>query len=382
MNYCTRIVSDLASIGHARWNALVVGSAADSPFLRYEFMHALHTTGCASPRSGWEPQYLTLWHGDELAGAVPLYRKHHSYGEYVFDWAWASAYQQHGIEYYPKWLAAVPFTPVPGTRLIARGLPTRAALARALVTQATASGLSSLHVLFAPPEEISELEQIGLLSRRAVQFHWFNRDYFSFDDYLASLAQPKRKKIRAERRQVTAAGITFNRKVGSEISESDWQLFVRCYASTYAAHYSTPYLNRRFFLQIAQSMPQALLMVIASRDGQPIAAALALFDSERLYGRYWGSTEYVPCLHFEASYYQMIEFAIERRLKVFEGGAQGEHKLARGFEPVTTHSSHWLAHPAFADAVERYLQRETGGIEAYVDELQERSALRRAAATE
>ncbi|MBA2412494.1 MAG: N-acetyltransferase [Burkholderiaceae bacterium] len=382
VNYCTRIVSDLASIGQARWNALVVGSAADSPFLRYEFLHALHTTGCASPRSGWEPQYLTLWHDDELAGAVPLYRKHHSYGEYVFDWAWASAYQQHGIEYYPKWLAAVPFTPVPGTRLIARDLPTRAALARALVTQATASGLSSLHVLFAPPEEISELEQTGLLSRRAVQFHWFNRDYSSFDDYLASLAQPKRKKIRAERRQVTAAGITFKRKVGSEISDSDWQLFVRCYASTYAAHYSTPYLNRRFFLQIAQTMPQALLMVIASRDGRQIAAALALFDRERLYGRYWGSTEYVPCLHFEASYYQMIEFAIERRLKVFEGGAQGEHKLARGFEPVTTHSSHWLAHPAFADAVERYLQRETGGIEAYVDELQERSALRRAAATE
>ena len=175
---------------------------------------------------------------------------------------------------------------------------------------------------------------------------------------------------------MSAEGVVFERKVGRDISEADWDLFMRCYATTYAAHYSTPYLNRRFFLQIAKSMPDNLLMVTALRDRRPIAAALALFDDERLYGRYWGAIEFVACLHFETSYYQMIEFAIERRLKVFEGGAQGEHKLARGFEPVTTYSSHWLAHPAFADAVERYLQRETGGIEAYVDELNERSALR------
>ena len=215
-----------------------------------------------------------------------------------------------------------------------------------------------------------------MLTRRAVQFHWFNPGYSSFDDYLAALAQPKRKKIRAEKRKVAAEEITFERKVGHDIGEADWDLFMRCYATTYAAHYSTPYLNRRFFLQIAKSMPDNLLMVTALRDHRPIAAALALFDHERLYGRYWGAIEYVPCLHFETSYYQMIEFAIERKLQVFEGGAQGEHKLARGFEPVTTYSSHWLAHPAFADAVERYLQRESGGIEAYVDELNERSALR------
>ena len=175
---------------------------------------------------------------------------------------------------------------------------------------------------------------------------------------------------------MAAEEISFERKVGGDIGEADWDLFMRCYATTYAAHYSTPYLNRRFFLQIAKSMPDNLLMVIARRDRLPIAAALALFDDERLYGRYWGAIEFVPCLHFETSYYQMIEFAIERKLKVFEGGAQGEHKLARGFEPVTTYSSHWLAHEAFADAVERYLQRESGGIEAYVDELNERSALR------
>jgi hypothetical protein len=327
-------------------------------------------------------QYLTLWRGDELAGAVPLYRKHHSYGEYVFDWAWASAYQQHGIEYYPKWLAAVPFTPVPGARLIARDSHQRTLLARALVSQARESNMSSLHVLFAPPDEIEHLADAGMLTRRAVQFHWFNRDYSSFDDYLASLAQPKRKKIRAEKRKVSTEVVVLERKVGRDISDADWDLFMRCYATTYAAHYSTPYLNRRFFLQIARSMPETLLMVVARRDGRPIAAALALFDHERLYGRYWGAIEFVPCLHFETSYYQMIEFAIERKLKVFEGGAQGEHKLARGFEPVTTYSSHWLAHPAFADAVERYLQRESGGIEAYVDELNERSALRASSSVE
>jgi predicted N-acyltransferase len=375
-DYRMRVIDDLVTIGEAPWNALVAASGGGNPFMRYEFLHALHTTGCAAPRAGWEMQYLTLWHGEDLACAVPLYRKHHSYGEYVFDWAWASAYQQHGIDYYPKWLAAVPFTPVPGTRLIARDSHQRTLLTRALVSLARDSGLSSLHVLFAPPDEIEHLAGAGMLTRRAVQFHWFNRDYSLFDDYLASLAQPKRKKIRAEKRKVSTEGVVLERKVGRDINEADWDLFMRCYATTYAAHYSTPYLNRRFFLQLAQSMPETLLMVIARRDRRPIAAALALFNHERLYGRYWGAVEFVPCLHFETSYYQMIEFAIERKLKVFEGGAQGEHKLARGFEPVTTYSSHWLAHPAFADAVERYLQRETGGIEAYVDELNERSALR------
>jgi len=381
-DYCTRVVDDLAAIGEAKWNALVAASGSGNPFVRYEFLHALHSSGCAAARSGWEMQYLTLWHGDQLAGAVPLYRKHHSYGEYVFDWAWASAYQQHGIHYYPKWLAAIPFTPVPGTRLIVRDSHQQTLLAHALVSQARESGMSSLHVLFAPPGEIEHLADAGMLTRRAVQFHWFNRDYSSFDDYLVSLAQPKRKKIRAEKRKVSNEGVVLARKVGRDISDADWDLFMRCYATTYAAHYSTPYLNRRFFLQIARSMPETLLMVVARRDGRPIATALALFDHERLYGRYWGAIEFVPCLHFETSYYQMIEFAIERKLKVFEGGAQGEHKLARGFEPVTTYSSHWLAHPAFADAVERYLQRETGGIEAYVDELNERSALRASSSVE
>jgi len=380
-NYCTRIVSDLTAIGSARWNALLKHGAAN-PFVRHEFLHALQASGCASERTGWEPHHLTLWSGTELKAAAPLYRKHHSYGEYVFDWAWADAHQRHGVDYYPKWLVAIPFTPVPGPRLLAVDAAARAALAAALQRHAEASGLSSIHTLFLPEADAGQLDALGQMTRRSVQFHWFNRGYAAFDDYLAALTQPKRKKVRAERRKVADAGVTFVRKVGADIGEADWAFFARCYAHTYDAHHSTPYLTRAFFLALAQAMPEALLLVVAQRDGRPIASALALFDAERLYGRYWGALETVPCLHFETSYYQMIEFAIERGLAVFEGGAQGEHKLARGFEPVTTFSSHWLSHPAFNEAVQRYLEREHGGIEAYVDELNERSALRRDALRE
>jgi predicted N-acyltransferase len=308
---------------------------------------------------------------------VPLYRKHHSYGEYVFDWAWAEAHQRHGIAYYPKWLVAVPFTPVPGPRLLAVDEAARAQAADALLATAQASGLDSLHVLFATESEAALLAARGALTRHAVQFHWFNAGYGTFDDYLAGLAQPKRKKVRAERRKVADAGVTLRRRVGREITEADWALFARCYRTTYASHHSTPYLNDRFFRLLAAALPEHLLLVTASRAGRDVAAALALFDGTRVYGRYWGALEAVPCLHFEASYYQLIEFAIERGLAVIEGGAQGEHKHARGFVPVRTVSSHWLRHPAFADAVQRYLERETGGVEAYIDDLNDRSALRR-----
>ena len=379
-NYCTRIVSDLAEIGAGRWNALLAHEPAN-PFVRYEFLQALQASGCASERTGWEPHHLTLWSGAELKAAAPLYRKHHSYGEYVFDWAWADAHQRHGIDYYPKWLVAIPFTPVPGPRLLAVDAAARDALAAALQRHAEASGLSSLHVLFLPEADAARLAALGQMTRRSVQFHWFNRGYAAFDDYLAALTQPKRKKVRAERRKVADAGVTFVRKVGTRHRRGRLGVL----RALLRAHVRRASLDavpdaRASSSQLAQSMPETLLLVVAQRDGRPIASALALFDAERLYGRYWGAVESVPCLHFETSYYQMIEFAIERRLAVFEGGAQGEHKLARGFEPVTTFSSHWLAHPAFNDAVQRYLEREHGGIEAYVDELNERSALRRDAA--
>ena len=374
-DYCTRIVDDLGAVDAAAWDALVSSSPQPTPFISHAFLHALHDTGCASADTGWEPHYLTVWRGDRLCAGVPLYRKHHSYGEYVFDWAWADAYARHGLDYYPKWLVAVPFTPVPGTRLLALDRAARQLAARALIELTDESALTSLHVLFATEDEADELQALGAMTRQAVQFHWFNRDYADFDAYLAQLAQPKRKKIRAERRKVADAGVTVRRVTGSEITERDWALFHRCYRSTYAAHHSTPYLNLRFFERIARTMADQILIIVATRNGRDIAAALAIFDDERVYGRYWGALASVTCLHFEVSYYQLIEFAIERGLKVIEGGAQGEHKHARGFEPVRTWSSHRLRHPLFADAVERYLAREAGGIDAYIDELNERTAL-------
>jgi hypothetical protein len=381
-DYCTRIFTDPAQIRVEQWNSLLnpiqPAQRAGALFLRHEYLCALHESRCATRETGWEPHYLTLWdRSDRLAAATPLYRKHHSYGEYVFDWSWAEAHERHGIAYYPKWLVAVPFTPVPGPRLLAIDEAANRHLAAELLRLARQSTLSSLHVLFASPEDAARLAQIGLRTRRAVQFHWINRGYSNFDDYLSALTQPKRKKVRAERRRVSAAGISFVRKTGEQISADDWRFFARCYANTYAAHHSTAYLNPQFFRRLATSMREHLLLVLAMRDGVRVAASFALFDDERLYGRYWGTTQDIDCLHFETSYYQMIEFAIERGLRVFEGGAQGEHKHARGFEPVTTSSSHWLAHPAFDAAVGHALVREGGGIEAYVDELEERSALKR-----
>src|SRR5262249_28565352 len=302
----------------------------------------------------------------------------HSYGEYVFDWSWAEAYQRAGLEYYPKWLSAVPFTPVSGRRLLARDAAARSALVEALLGLARASRLSSLHVLLAPRDDVALLESHGMLARRTVQFHWRNVGYTTFDDFLAALTQPKRKKIRAERRKVDEADVQVHRRVGREITEADWAFFHRCYRTTYAAHYSTPYLNFQFFLRLAEQMPETLMLVLARRGRRSIGAALGVYDSTqataRLYGRYWGAVEHVPCLHFECCYYQMIEFAIEQKLAVFEGGAQGPHKMARGLDPVTTWSAHWLALPQMHAAVARFLVRESQGVEHAIEELEEHRA--------
>jgi predicted N-acyltransferase len=380
--YRTQIVADLAAIGRARWDALLAADADASVFLRYDVLHALHETGCAAPRAGWAPQFLTLWRGEALAGAVPLYAKGHSYGEYVFDWAWAEAYERAGLAYYPKWLAAVPFTPVAGTRLIAVDDAARAALAEALVALVQASDLSSLHVLFAPRAQAELLRTRGLLLREGVQFHWRNAGYANFDAFLAQLAQPKRKKIRAERRKVAEAGVTLLRKVGAAITDADWQFFFRCYTHTYRTHWSTPYLNLAFFRRLGQTMREHLLLVLALRDAVPIAASLGVFDqaapTRRLYGRYWGALEDVSCLHFEACYYQMIDFAIEQRIDVFEGGAQGAHKLARGLDPVPTWSAHWIADAQMRAAIARFVDRERDSVEHTIDELNEHRAFRSA----
>jgi predicted N-acyltransferase len=378
VNYRTRIVSSLSEIGQPAWDELAQSQGDANPFLSFAFLHALHESGSASPKAGWQPQFLTIWHGERLDAALPLYVKSHSYGEYVFDWAWADAYQQHGLEYYPKLLSAIPFTPVSGNRLMARNAKARDALIDALCAAQTQSGVSSTHVLFPPEEEAQALQEAGFMLRTGVQFHWLNPGYRDFEHFLSTLEQKKRKNIRAERRKVREAGVSFRHIAGEQASEADWRFFKRCYDHTYQDHYSTPYLNLDFFLRIGATMPQNILLIVAEQDGKPIASSLLIHDGRVLYGRYWGALVHVPCLHFETSYYQPIEFCIAQGIQVFEGGAQGEHKMARGFLPQKTWSAHWLDHPAFADAIERFLQREKHGTDSYIDELNERNPFKAA----
>jgi len=373
MNYRTGIVSSLAEIGEPAWSELLAHQADANPFLSFAFLHALHESACVNADTGWQPQYLVLWHGAALAAAMPLYVKSHSYGEYVFDWAWADAYQRHGVEYYPKLLSAIPFTPVTGGRLLARDDAARSALLAFLQERQQACGLSSCHILFPPEAQALQLQQAGYMLRSNIQFHWINAGYRDFDAFLGTLESKKRKNIRAERRKVAEAGVTLRQVSGSGASLDDWHLFHRCYANTYAEHRSSPYLNLDFFLRISRTMPGNIRLVIAERGGVGIAAALLIHTENTLYGRYWGALEHVPCLHFETAYYQPLEFCIEQKIATFEGGAQGEHKMARGFLPQKTWSAHWLAHPAFFDAVKHFLQRENGGIENYIDELTERN---------
>lgn len=373
MNYRTHIASSLSEIGQAAWDALAAKQEKTNPFLSFAFLDALHESGSASADTGWQPQFLALYDGDELVAAMPLYVKMHSYGEYVFDWAWADAYHRNGVEYYPKLLSAIPFTPVTGPRLLARDDHARAALVEVLRATQAASEVSSTHILYPPEDQVQQLKDAGFMLRSGVQFHWLNAGYRDFDEFLATLEKKKRKNIRAERRKVAEAGVTLRRVRGADITEDDWFLFNRCYQRTYKAHHSTPYLNLDFFLRIGRTMPDNLMLVIAERGGGAIASSLVIHSADTLFGRYWGELEHVPCLHFEAAYYQPLEFCIEQKIAVFEGGAQGEHKMARGFLPTRTWSAHWLAHPAFSDAIERFLDREKGGIDDYIDELNDRN---------
>src|SRR5262245_2449595 len=355
------VVDSLAAVDRDEWNAL----AGEQPFVRHEFFSALLESGSAAAATGWRPQFLLLRRSGALAGAMPLFAKTHSYGEYVFDWAWADAHERHGVEYYPKLLCAVPFTPVRGNRILGEKEPLiRAALGMA-------RGYSSLHVLFA--NEASALEHHGMLLRRTVQFHWKNDGYADFEDFLSRLSHARRKNIRQERRRVREAGVSLRRLEGAAIERSHWEFFTRCYRRTYAEHRSSPYLSLDFFLRIGAAMPQNIVLVLAERNGRAIASSLLIRDQKTLYGRYWGALEHVPLLHFECCYYQPIEHAIVNKLETFEGGAQGEHKIFRGLLPVETSSAHWLAHPRFARAVEQFLERETAGIARYVNELADHS---------
>ena len=382
-NYVTRVFDTPEAIEADTWNALLAKEADPSPFMRHEYLCALHASGAAVAETGWQAQFVSLWEGSELVAACPMYLKRHSYGEYVFDWAWANAFEQHGLNYYPKALVAVPFTPVPGARLLARDANARSALVSALLDHAREENLSSLHLLFAQPQDIVACEAAGMMLRHTVQFHWSGLGpdglaYRDFDHFLASLQQEKRKKIRQERRKVQEAGVVFRSSQGRDISPADWSFFYRCYERTYLEHGNAPYLSPAFFERMASDMPENWLLFIAERNGQPVASSLIGLDTAKgvAYGRYWGALERVDCLHFEACYYQPLAWCIAHGFQRFEGGAQGEHKMARALMPVSTTSAHWLAHPAFADAVGRFLQREGEGVGQYLDHLSERSPLK------
>jgi uncharacterized protein len=443
-DYVIRVLNSPLEVPAAQWNALLALQPDANPFMRHEYLTALHESESATPKTGWTPRFVTLCKesrsAPELVAACALYLKDHSYGEYVFDHAWANAYHQHGLAYYPKALIAPPFTPVPGARLLAVDAATRLALVKALVQWCGEEDLSSLHLLFASDVDVAACEAAGLMLRHNVQFHWKNvaptlvasrtalppegaelawggpalrsaptpgsapdpeHPFSSFDDFLMSLSQDKRKKIRQERRKVADAGVTFRWSLGQDISPADWDFFYSCYERTYYEHGNAPYLTRDFFHRMARTMPENWLLFVGERGGQPIATSLIAIHAcparadgtfatkkepkttlervpepvpepatERIaYGRYWGATERVDCLHFEACYYQPLQWCIEHGFQRFEGGAQGEHKMARALLPVKTTSAHWLAHPSFADAVERFLEREGAGITNYMDDL-------------
>ncbi|MDP3135329.1 MAG: GNAT family N-acetyltransferase [Burkholderiaceae bacterium] len=380
-DYVIRVLESPEAVDAATWNALLAAQDHPSPFMRHEYLAAMQASGSATPKTGWTPRFITLWRGDALCGACALYLKDHSYGEYVFDWAWADAYQRHGLAYYPKALIAPPFTPVPGARLLARDAAARLALVRAVVSWCEAQKLSSLHLLFASDADIEACTEAGLMLRHTVQFHWTRPPgaaWAGFDDFLLALSQDKRKKIRQERRKVADAGVRFRWAQGADITAADWDFFYRCYERTYLEHGNAPYLTRDFFRRMAQTMPGNWLLFVAEHDSTPIASSLIALSQDPVqgkvaYGRYWGALQRVDCLHFEACYYQPLQWCIEQGYARFEGGAQGEHKMARALMPVRTSSAHWLAHPSFADAVERFLEREGAGIGNYLEHLQERS---------
>jgi predicted N-acyltransferase len=398
-----QVAQDLAHIDAAAWDALVDAAPHPTPFMRHAYLAALQSSGSAVADTGWQPLYLLL-HAlasaddrgrAELCGACVLYLKSHSYGEYVFDWAWADAWQRAGRDYYPKLLSAVPFTPVPGSRLLARDAETRQALLQGMSTLAREQGWSSAHLLFMDEADQAAARQAGWLLRQGVQFHWSNRGatngtvqgvtndagpapYRDWDDYLASLTRDKRKKLTQERGYVARAGVTFEVRRGSDISTDDWDHFYRCYCSTYREHHSTPYLSRAFFDSTRAALPELWLMFIARREGERVAASLvALDDTTRTaWGRYWGATERINHLHFAACYHEPLRWCVEHGWQRFEGGAQGEHKLARGLMPVATWSAHWLADREFSSAVARFLERERSGVASYLDELQAHSPFR------
>ena len=365
-----RFVSATSDIGKEAWRRC---AGDDNPFARYEFLAALEAAGCVNAETGWEPHHAVAEDDSgEIVAVLPLYLKTHSYGEYVFDWSWANAYHSHGLDYYPKLLTAIPFTPSVGKRLlIAEGInahyATQALIAK-IKDEVERLGASSYHLLFPNTQEQTALAATGLVERMGTQFQWHNRAYRSFDDFLATLASRKRKMLRKERKAVMEDGFTFRRTEGVAISQQQWADFTLFYHRTYLVRGQQGYLNQDFFEMLGATMPEQMLLIEALQQGKVVAAALFFKNETQLFGRYWGSTADQPLLHFETCYYQGQDYCIENGLRGFDSGAQGEHKIQRGFEPTPTYSLHWLAHRGFAEAVERFVEEERPHIKAYMRE--------------
>ena len=363
-----RVLESLLAVDRADWDGLVPDG---NPFLRFDYLAALERSGAVAAETGWHPQHLLLEAAGRPVAALPLYLKDHSWGEFVFDFAWADAYRHAGLPYYPKLVAAVPFTPVPGPRLLlAQGVDPAAAGRRLLDGARTLAGeleASSLHVLLPPDTQLDALGEAGLSLRQDCQFHWFDEDYGDFEGFLGALTADKRKKFRRERRRVREAGISFDWLRGGEIDEALFAEVYRFYASSFLRRGMAPYFPPAFWEEVLATMPDSIRVVLARRDGAAVAAAIFFLGGEVLYGRYWGCDEDYHSLHFETCFYQGIELALAEGCRRFEPGAQGEHKLRRGFRPVPTWSAHWLAHPAFAQAIGAWLARERQHAAAYLE---------------
>jgi len=369
-----RIADSIGDFDTLAWNSL---AGPDYPFLSHEFLLAAERSGSASAESGWTPRHIGLYDKDRLIAALPLYEKTHSWGEFVFDWSWAHAYEKAGLNYYPKLISAVPFTPAASKRLLATNEDQKARLLDEARTLMADTGCSSLHILFPEDSEIETLESAGLKIRKDCQFHWHNRGYRDFDDFISTFSSAKRKKVRRERRRVTEQGIRFRHLRGGEADAAVWKDVYELISITFLRRGSLPYFSREFFEEVSQRMPDNLLLVIAEKNRLPIAAAVFYDIDDALYGRYWGADAHYNSLHFETCYYQGIDHCIAHKRQRFEPGTQGEHKISRGFVPVNTWSAHWLKRPEFFSAVERYLQEEGRHIDHYVDAVNAHSPYKR-----
>ncbi|MFT2091363.1 GNAT family N-acetyltransferase [Paraglaciecola sp. 2405UD69-4] len=362
-----KFFTSIESIGQSTWDAF---AEKHSPFCHYSFLHSLEATGCTGGKTGWHPQHVVIYQNLQAVGILPLYKKTHSYGEYVFDFAWANTYREYGLNYYPKLVSAIPYTPVTGARLMTSSDIDESALITALCDTLQQHlkklSISSMHWLFVDKLTSECLAQNNQLQRLSVQFQWFNKAYTSFDNYLSHFNSRKRKSVKKERLKISEQDVTVQRKHGSELTEQDMQFFYHCYRQTYLKRSGhSGYLTSEFFQEIFSKMQNNLMLVMAYREQQPIASALFIFDNNQLCGRYWGALEEVSSLHFECCYYQGIEFCIEKGIKVFNPGTQGEHKILRGFEPIYCYSNHHLAELAFHDAVAKFIDTESKGLEQY-----------------